>query len=101
MGFLCVYMSLRVAVTSRPNDARLPSQDGYGTYTAVIENTSDYTFEDVSLLLSLYDADDVKTEALTATVKSWAPGEKVKFTCVSSVADAQRIEAVADYFTTK
>ncbi|MDO4403891.1 MAG: FxLYD domain-containing protein [Atopobiaceae bacterium] len=77
--------------------------DNHGSYSyvTVIENTTDHTFEDVTLRLSLYDADNVKTEAYASTVRSWAPGEKVKFECHSSDVDAQRVVATADHFTTK
>lgn len=73
--------------------------DGYGyyTYTAVIENTSDYDFEDVGLLVGLYDDDDVKTEEY-ASVNSWKKGEKAKFEVYASDVDAKRIEVEVDYY---
>ncbi len=40
------------------------SDDGYGyyTYSAVIENTTDYSFKNVSLILALYDSEGIKAE---------------------------------------
>ncbi|WP_143252372.1 FxLYD domain-containing protein [Bifidobacterium pseudolongum] len=72
--------------------------DGYGnfTYTAVIENTSDLSFENVNVVLGLYDADGVKQESY-AHVKTWAPGEKVKFEAYSNC-DATEIKPMVDYF---
>ena len=67
------------------------SDDGYGYYTyfAVIENTTKYSFKNVSLILALYDADGVKAEEVYASTNSWAPGEKVKFEASSDVNAAQ------------
>ena len=73
----------------------------YYRYTAVIENTTDYTFGDIDLLLSLYDAEDVKTEAHANMVSSWAPGEKIRFECVTDKVDAQRVVAAVNRFTTR
>ena len=43
------------------------SDDGYGlyTYTAIVENTSDISFENVYLNVALYDADGVRAEEAT------------------------------------
>ena len=75
------------------------SDDGYGsfTYTAIVENTSDYDFSNVSLTVNLYDADDVKTEAY-ANVTTWRKGEKAKFEAYGYQVDAQRVEGVVTYF---
>lgn len=70
---------------------------GYFTYTAVVENTSDYDFSNVSLVVSLYDADDVKTESY-ASANSWKKGDKVKFEVYGNQVDAQRVEALVEYF---
>ncbi len=74
------------------------SDDGYGgyTYTAIIENTSDYDFSNVGITVNLYDADDVKTEAYTSA-NTWRKGEKVKFEAYERV-DAQRVEAIVSYY---
>ena len=68
------------------------SDDGYGlyTYTAIVENTSDISFENVYLNVALYDADGVRAEECYADTSAWAPGEKVKFEVMSEV-DASRL----------
>lgn len=73
--------------------------DGYGyfTYTAIGENTTDISFNDVSIVLALYDADGVKADETYASTSSWASGEKVKFETTSDV-DAQDIKASVDFF---
>lgn len=71
--------------------------DGYFTYTAVVENTSDYDFKDVGLVLGLYDADGVRTEAYAST-NDWKRGDKVKFDAGCYEADAERVEATVDYY---
>lgn len=76
------------------------ADDGYGTtFTAIIENTSDYSFEDVGIIVSCYDADDVKVEEAYASVNSWAKGEKAKFEAYSGETGITRYEAAADYYT--
>lgn len=78
-----------------------PIDDGYGyvTYTAVVENTSDYDFKDISLNIGLYDSDDVRSESY-AGAQSWKKGEKVKFEVYTGDSDVQRIEATVNYFDT-
>ena len=68
----------------------------YFTYTAVIENTSDISFENVSVVLGLYDADGVKQEAY-AHVNTWAPGEKVKFEATSDC-NATEIKPTVQFY---
>ncbi|MEE8722037.1 MAG: FxLYD domain-containing protein [Eggerthellaceae bacterium] len=69
---------------------------GSYTYSAVIENTSDYDFKNVGLIVGLYDADGVKSENY-ANVNSWKKGEKVKFETHSSTS-AERISAEVSYY---
>lgn len=73
--------------------------ESYGnyTYTAVIENTSDYNFFNIFLNVGLFDADNIKTESY-ASVTSWHKGEKVKFEAFSSKGDAQRVVAEISHF---
>ena len=81
------------------SSARFEKKDeGYGnfTYTAVIENTSDLAFENVGIVLGLYDADGVKQETY-ASVNTWAPGEKVKFEAYSDC-DATEIKPTVQYY---
>ncbi len=75
------------------------TDDGYGgfTYSGVGENTTEYDFKDVGLVVSLYDADGVKAEETYTTTKSWAPGEKVKFEAWSDV-DAANIKVSVSYY---
>lgn len=79
------------------------TDDGYGlyTYTAVVENTSDISFSNVSLTLALYDADDIKAEETYTSTSSWAPGEKVKFEASSDVDAARVVASVSNYDVTK
>lgn len=76
------------------------TDDGYGffTYSGVGENTTDYTFKNISLTLALYDADGVKAEEAYAGAQEWAPGEKVKFETMSDV-DAANIKVSVDSYT--
>ena len=73
---------------------------GYGSYvySAVIENTTDYTFENVGLIFSLYDAEGVKTEDSYASTQNWAPGQKVRFEAYvfTEVSD---MEVAVDYYS--
>lgn len=66
--------------------------EGYGnyTYTAEITNTTDLTLENVSVVLSLYDANGTKAQETYASVNSWAPGETAKFEGFSST-DASKV----------
>lgn len=73
--------------------------DGYGsiTYTAVIENTTDYDFKNVLLIVGMYDADGVRTESY-ANANSWKAGDKVKFEAYSTEGLVERVEATIDFF---
>jgi hypothetical protein len=87
------------AIDSLIANAQWEKTESYGsyTYTAVVENTTDYDFKDMTLLVNLYDADNVKNEAY-ANASSWKKGDKVKLEAYSDV-DAQRVEAEVQYFT--
>lgn len=78
------------------------SDDGYGlyTYTAIVENTSDISFENVFLNVALYDADGVRAEECYADTSAWAPGEKVKFEVMSEV-DASRVAPTVSNYSIK
>lgn len=75
------------------------TNDGYGNieYSAVIENTSEYSFENVQVILSLYDASGVKEKEEYASTNSWEKGEKVKFDAYSTV-DASRVQAEVEMY---
>lgn len=75
------------------------NDEGYDnyTYTAIVENTTEYSFENVSVVLNLYDKDGVKQEAY-ANVNSWAPGETVRFEAYSQC-DAQQIKPTVQYYS--
>lgn len=65
--------------------------EGYGSYTysATVKNTSDFSFKNVSVLLSLYDSDGVMAEETSASVRSWAAGETVKFEAMGDIKPSQ------------
>ena len=70
---------------------------GYYSYTATAENTSDYSFTDVSLVLALYDADGVMVQEAYAGVNSWPSGETVKFETGGEVETSQ-IKVSLEYY---
>ena len=67
-------------------------------YSVILENTSSYDFKGISILVNLFDADNVKHET-HASASSWKKGERIKFDAWGDKVDAQRIEAVAQHFT--
>ncbi|MBM6699336.1 hypothetical protein H7U32_03165 [Bifidobacterium pullorum subsp. saeculare] len=75
------------------------TDDGYGsfTYSAVIQNTTNYDFSDVGILLALYDAQGVKVEETYANTSSWRRGESVRFEAFSST-DAATMKPSVDYY---
>lgn len=69
------------------NEAKFEkTDDGYGfyTYKAVVENTSNLTFTNVSVTLDLLDDAGVKHEEYTS-IGNWAPGEKVELKTSSDI----------------
>lgn len=70
---------------------------GYYSYTAIGENTSGIDFNNVGLVLALYDSDGIKAADAYASTSSWLAGEKVKFETSSDV-DAQDIKVSVDYY---
>ena len=78
------------------------SSDGYGgyTYSAVVENTTQYNYSNVSITLGLYDADGVRQDEAYANVNSWGPGEKVRFEAYGNV-DAQSVKVEPTYYEAK
>jgi|GEM_PF-248554 len=91
------------AISDLVEHAQFNKQDdgyGYYTYSAVIQNTTKYSFNDVSILLSLYDSENVKVEEIYADADSWAAGESVKFEA-SSDNDASRVVASVSNYEVK
>lgn len=76
--------------------------DGYGsfTYSATIQNTSSFYFENVGIILALYDAQNIKVEETYTDTSSWAPGENVLFKAFSTT-DASTIKASVSYYDVK
>ena len=70
---------------------------GHYQYTAVIENSSDYDFKNVSIIVNLFDGDGVKTETY-ANANSWKKGEKVRFEAFGNEVDAERVEAEVQHY---
>lgn len=87
------------ALNSLIAGATWEAEEEYGmyTYTAVLENTSDYNFSNVSLTVNLYDADGVKTETY-AHANNWNKGDKVKFEAYGNDAAAERVDATVTYY---
>ena len=75
------------------------ADDGYGSYTysAVVENTTQYTDSNVTITLGLYDADGVRQDEAYTDVNSWAPGEKVRFEAYGTVS-AQTVKVEPTYY---
>ena len=89
------------AINEMLNAASWEKEDlGYGNYkyTAVIENTTEFDLKNVSIVLNLFDADDIKTETY-ANAQTWRKGEKVKFEAWGNGVDAARIEAIIQYYS--
>lgn len=73
--------------------------DGFGgfTYAATIQNTSNIAFENISIVLALYDGQNVKLGETYTSTNSWEPGETVLFEAYSNV-DAATVRASVDYY---
>ncbi|NEG69935.1 hypothetical protein [Bifidobacterium choloepi] len=69
----------------------------YCTYEAVVENTSELSYKDITLSVSAYDSDGIKTEEY-AGITTWAPGEKVKLTFWTDV-DVQKTDISISYYS--
>lgn len=77
------------------------ADSGYGwyEYTTVLENTTDYDFSDLSIVVALYDSDGVKAEELYASTNGWAKGEKVKLDAGSSELNTTDVRATVSFYT--
>ena len=51
---------------------------GYKTYAAVVENTTEFSFDYVSLTINLTE-DDVVVESAYSSINNWEAGQKAKF----------------------
>jgi hypothetical protein len=73
--------------------------DGYGnyTYSATVKNTSDLSFENVSLVLGLYDSDGVRQGESYVSANTWAAGETVKFEGYGTI-NAAQIKVEINYY---
>lgn len=78
------------------------TDDGYGfyEYTATIKNSTDFDFEDVSIVLALYDEEGVKAGETYASTNSWEKGEKVRFEGGSDI-NAEKVKASVEYYSVK
>lgn len=70
----------------------------YGSfeYVGIAENASDFTFENVSIVLGLYNSDGVKKESYTQ-ITHWDPGEKVEVKTTDDY-DAKEVKPTVQYF---
>lgn len=78
--------------------------DGYGffTYTTVIENTTDYSYDNLFLIFALYDADGVRLGEAYASTNAMPKGEKVKFEGGTNIdAETVKIEVQPYYDATE
>jgi len=75
------------------------TDDGYGnyTYSATVKNTSDLSFENVSLVLGLYDSDGVRQGESYVSANTWAAGETVKFEGYGTI-NAAQIKVEINYY---
>lgn len=73
--------------------------EGYGSYTysATITNNTDTSYDSVSLLVGLYDADGTRLDETYASVNSWAAGESSVFSAWSTTNAAQVKAEVQSY----
>lgn len=71
---------------------------GYYEYTATIANSTDYDYKGVSVVLALYDNEDVRAGEAYASINTWEKGEKARFEAGSDI-DAARVKAKVDYYT--
>lgn len=73
-----VVMSVRELMATTKFE-KTASDYGWNTYTAVVENTTDETFDYFSFEIKLIDNDGVTVETTSAYTENWVPGDKVKF----------------------
>lgn len=69
----------------------------YSYYEAIVENTTDKTFDYFSLNINLIDSNDVIVESTYASVDNWAPGQKTKFEFMTD-AQFEKYEYEIDYY---
>ena len=53
--------------------------EGYKTYSAVVENTTDINFEFINLEINLLDADGVIVESTNSNINNFNSGSKARF----------------------
>lgn len=75
------------------------TDDGYGnyTYSATVKNTSDLSFENISLVLGLYDSNGVRQGESYVSTNTWAAGETVKFEGYGTI-NAAQIKVEINYY---
>lgn len=75
------------------------SDDGYGlyTYSATVQNTTEYDLGNVGLVLGLYDENGVRAEETYANVNSWPSGETVVFEAMGQT-NASQIKVDLEYY---
>ncbi|MBE7043534.1 MAG: hypothetical protein E7399_08640 [Ruminococcaceae bacterium] len=69
----------------------------YSYYEAIVENTTDKTFEYFALEINLIDSNDVIIESTYTSVDNWAPGQKTKFEFSTDV-QFEKYEYEIDYY---
>lgn len=74
------------------------SDYGWNTYTAIVENTTDETFDYFSFELKLKDKDGVTIETTYASTDNWAPEDKVKFEFETDAAFSEMEIVGCDYY---
>lgn len=74
------------------------NEDGWKTYEAVVENTTDANFTDFSANVNLMDKDGVQVESQSVYVSDWNKGAKAKFTFETDK-DFKTVNCVIDSWT--
>lgn len=77
-----------------------PEYEGqtYITYEATVENTTDYDFENFSVVIDLIDGDGVVLDTQYCYVENWTSGKKVKVDFTTEV-QFKSLEVNLDYYT--
>lgn len=76
---------------------KVEQSGSYAYYEAIVENTTEKTFDTFSVEINLLDSDDVIIESNYASVNNWAPGKKAKLEFMSD-ANFESYEITVNYY---
>ena len=97
IALICYVLFKKVLDTALARFELIEDNYGYRRYVAVLENTSEYDIEFLSLNMNLLDADGVIVDTAYDSVEHVSKGQKVRIE-FSTMEDIDAVDPIIEWF---